>query len=60
MISQRKGCTIRLCCISRTEGPSARELRVRQKWLRVEIDKKETTLQTVSVVGRKHVWGSWP
>lgn len=40
--------TMRFCCCCKyTQGPSAKELRQRQRWLRIEIDKKETALQTV-------------
>ena len=35
-------------CINRyTEGPSVKDLRRRQRWLRVEIDEKDAALQGV-------------
>lgn len=39
--------TRRVCCCTYTSGPSASELRGRQKWLRAEIDEKESALAVV-------------
>ena len=39
--------TRRVCCCSYTRGPTAAELRGRQRWLRGEIDEKESALAVV-------------